>query len=141
MADKLYFGHGAVRETPWGGQCMRLSVKREDVAALADYMDANGDDWANIDILEKRQATGKTTHYGAVDTWRPNAEQAHDERRGAALDDAQSGRPAATRAYSPNPLRPYPTHDQPPPRRPVGPPPPPTPDDGDVSELDDDIPF
>jgi hypothetical protein len=93
--------------------------------------------------MERRQPSDKgMTHYGVLDTWIANAEREHDERRGAARDDSQ-GRPAATRAYSPNPGRPYPTGPQRtavPARAPVQLPPL-TPDDGEATDADDDIPF
>jgi len=144
MADrqKVYIGNARM-EQRGNFDFMRIRGKTEKLVAAVDWLRANGQEWFSIDIMERRQPSDKgMTHYGVLDTYIANAEREHDERRGAARDDAQGGRPAMTRAYRPNPLRPYPTHDQPPPRRPVGPPAPPlTPDDGDVSDLEDDIPF
>ena len=70
--DKIFCGSAKKIEFPSGGYKYRLSLQRKDVETILDHIDGTG--WVNLELCSKRKKVdGKSTHYLAVDTWKPDA--------------------------------------------------------------------
>jgi hypothetical protein len=72
MAEKIFCGSAKIKTTTFG-DITKLSLNKDDVAKIVDYMATNTTDWVNIDVVPKRSPEqGKPTHYLAIDDWKPD---------------------------------------------------------------------
>jgi len=67
--DKIYVGAGRILQTQFG-ILPKVAFSRKDLNKLIAYLDANGSEWVNLDMKEKKEKTeGKATHYFEVSTY------------------------------------------------------------------------
>lgn len=70
--EKIYCGTGRIINGTFG-QLIKISMHRDDLKKIAEYMNNEKSDWVNLELKEKKnKGEGKATHYLQVDTWKPN---------------------------------------------------------------------
>jgi len=68
--DKIYVGNAKIRKGTYG-DIVKYLLSAEDVAKIVKRSSEN-DGWCAIDICERKQPSDKGyTHYGMIDTWKP----------------------------------------------------------------------
>lgn len=71
MSEKIYCGSARVINTQYG-ELTKVSFHKDDINKIVKWMKADGGDWANLVIKEKREKVeGKPTHYLEIDEWKP----------------------------------------------------------------------
>lgn len=73
--EKIYCGNARLIKTKFG-EITKISFHKADINKMGEWIKANGGDWVNIAIYEKKAPEqGKHTHYGVIDEWKPEVKQ------------------------------------------------------------------
>lgn len=76
MSDKIYCGNGRIVSGKFG-DIIKISMHRNDLKRIAEYMNENETDWINLELKRKKSPVdGKPTHSLQIDTWKPNVTKA-----------------------------------------------------------------
>ena len=85
MEKKTYIGNGKEKVFNDGGSILKFSLSPKDIEAIKQWAVGNNG-WCNINISKRKEVSDKgITHYGTLDTWKPNqktAEQAFPRNDG-----------------------------------------------------------
>ena len=75
MSEKIYCGSGRIFSTKYG-DIPKLSLSRNDLDKMYQWMDENEKDWVNLEVLPKKNPEqGKPTHYVAINEWKPEKKE------------------------------------------------------------------
>lgn len=90
--DKVYVGHAKAVPTQYG-EILKISLTADDLKLLQENLE-NG--WVNFSLFKRKAPSEKgMTHYGVIDNWKPNANQA------PAQNTAPTEAPKATKKAAP----------------------------------------
>lgn len=77
---RIFCGSGRMMETKYG-IIPKISLSKKDINEIVSYMKSNKLEWINLEMLEKKEkAEGKPTHYLCIDTFKPEKQQAKEEK-------------------------------------------------------------